>query len=76
MRPFSLSCIEVVATIPTPPRIVTFLLQLLDTISGMAVEFSSLMILGDFRLPSLREGSETAQEFMASMRAMGLSQVI
>lgn len=44
--------------------------------SLLSVEFPRLMVLGDFNLSSLGLSSEVAQEFMATMMAMGLSQII
>lgn len=38
--------------------------------------FLRFMVLGDLKLPSLEGGSEVAQEFMADMAGMGLSQII
>lgn len=42
----------------------------------LVVEFPRLMVLGAFELPSLGATSEEAQEFTASMAALGLSQII
>ncbi|KAM3855847.1 uncharacterized protein M6D78_000899 [Vipera latastei] len=59
-----------------PNRAVAALPELLDVLSGLVVEFPKLMVLGDFNLPSLGGSSELAREFMASMAAMDLSQII
>lgn len=40
------------------------------------MKFPRLLVLGYFNLLSLGQDSETAQNFMASMIAMGLTQVI
>ncbi|XP_070593886.1 uncharacterized protein [Erythrolamprus reginae] len=49
---------------------------LLEEVAGLAVEFPRLIVLGDFNLPSLGEASGLAQEFMATMTAMDLTQVV
>uniref|UniRef100_A0A2D4IEU1 Endonuclease/exonuclease/phosphatase domain-containing protein n=1 Tax=Micrurus lemniscatus lemniscatus TaxID=129467 RepID=A0A2D4IEU1_MICLE len=59
-----------------PSCIATALPALLEVIAGLAVEFPRLMVLGDFNLPSLSEHSEVAQEFVASMATMDLTQII
>lgn len=54
-----------------PSSPVAFLLELLDYISGLAVEFLRFIVLGNFNLPSIGVGSEVAQGCMAT----GLSQI-
>lgn len=58
-----------------PSSTVAFLLELLDYTSGLAVEFLRFIVLGNFNLPSIGMGSEVAQGCMATIMAMGLSQI-
>lgn len=60
----------------SPCCIATSLLELLEAILQLAMEFSRLMILENFNLLSLVLVSEVAQEFMTTMVAMGLTQII
>ncbi|KAK9396605.1 RNA-directed DNA polymerase from mobile element jockey-like [Crotalus adamanteus] len=57
-----------------PSCVATALPALLESVAGLAVEFPRLIVLGDFNLPSLGDRSEAAQEFMASMATMDLTQ--
>uniref|UniRef100_A0A2D4H749 Endonuclease/exonuclease/phosphatase domain-containing protein n=1 Tax=Micrurus lemniscatus lemniscatus TaxID=129467 RepID=A0A2D4H749_MICLE len=59
-----------------PPSCIATALPVLEAVTGLAVEFPRLMVLGDFNLPSLGESSDAAQEFMASMTTMDLTQVV
>lgn len=60
----------------SPCCIATSQPKLLDFNPGLAVEFSRLMVLEDFNLPSLGVRSESAWEFLATLTAVGPSQII
>ncbi|XP_070790191.1 vomeronasal type-2 receptor 26-like [Pituophis catenifer annectens] len=59
-----------------PSCVATALPGQLDVLAEVAVELPSLLVVGDFNLPSIGETSEMAREFMASMAAMDLTQVV
>lgn len=50
--------------------------EFLDSMSELVMEFSRLVLLRHFNLPSLGLRSEVAQEFMVTMMTIGLSQII
>ncbi|XP_058039494.1 uncharacterized protein LOC131198648 [Ahaetulla prasina] len=50
--------------------------ELLNAIARMAVETPRLMVMGDFNLPSVGGASTSAREFMASMAALDLTQLV
>lgn len=50
--------------------------EFLNCISGLAGQFNRLILLEDFNLPSLRVEPKVAKEFMPTMAAIGLPQVI
>ncbi|XP_058039240.1 uncharacterized protein LOC131198516 [Ahaetulla prasina] len=49
--------------------------ELLEVIAGTAVDTPRLMVMGDFNLPSAGKAA-TAREFMASMTALDLTQLV
>ncbi|XP_058024600.1 uncharacterized protein LOC131190994 [Ahaetulla prasina] len=59
-----------------PCCVTTALPELLELLAGLAVETSRLLVMGDFNLPSTGVASSAAREFMASMMAMDLIQLI
>ena len=59
-----------------PRYATTALPELLEVIAEAAVETPRLVVMGDFNLPSVGETSGAAREFMASMTAMDLTQVV
>lgn len=65
--------VGIVSTISASLCVATSLPDLLETISGLAVEFPKLMVLGDFNLASLGLASKVTQEFVATMEAVDLS---
>uniref|UniRef100_A0A803TC32 Reverse transcriptase domain-containing protein n=1 Tax=Anolis carolinensis TaxID=28377 RepID=A0A803TC32_ANOCA len=60
-----------------PPRCTTVSLpELAEVVSGLAVESRRLIVLGDFNVHAEANLSGAAQDFMAAMATMGLSQLI
>uniref|UniRef100_A0A2D4NS54 Endonuclease/exonuclease/phosphatase domain-containing protein n=1 Tax=Micrurus surinamensis TaxID=129470 RepID=A0A2D4NS54_MICSU len=50
--------------------------ELLEVIAELALEIPRLLVMGDFNLPSAGGTSGVAREFMASMTAMDLTQLV
>ncbi|XP_058034525.1 uncharacterized protein LOC131196108 [Ahaetulla prasina] len=59
-----------------PCYVTAALPELLEVLAGVAVETPRLIVMGDFNLPSSGTSSTAAREFMASMTALDLTQVV
>ncbi|KAF7243102.1 RNA-directed DNA polymerase from mobile element jockey [Varanus komodoensis] len=60
--------------LPPPPPGVDSLPELTEIVSDLVLETSRMLVLGDFNLHAKTVLTGAAQDFMASMAAMGLSQ--